>query len=183
VPSGLTAWLIRHPPPDIAPGVCYGRLDIGLKLGADNAVNSLRAELPPLAAVLASPLARCRALAEGLHAAPEFDERLLEINFGAWEGRTWEEIGREALDAWAADPLGHRPPGGESAREMAARVVSFAADFSCRIKAQGAFRDVAIIAHQGPLRVLMAHWQGEPESAWLSRQFDYARPVRCVVPL
>jgi alpha-ribazole phosphatase len=177
----LTVWLIRHPAPDVPPGVCYGRLDLGLAVPPAVAADLLISELPPLAAVFTSPLARCRRLAERLHPAPRVDARLAEIDFGDWEGRTWDAIGAAALDAWAADPFGHRPPGGETAREMAARVVSFAADFSCRIKAQGPSGDVAIVAHQGPLRVLAAHWQGEPESAWLARHFEYARPARCVV--
>ena len=186
----MRVWLIRHPAPAVAPGTCYGRLDLGLAESAAIAGTRLSAELPPLGIVVSSPLSRCRQLAECLHPAAEFDERLAEMHFGDWEGRTWDAIGRAALDAWAADPLGHRPPGGESAREMAARVVSFAAEFSSRIKVfrgQPANRarpcEVAIVAHQGPLRVLAAHWQNESESesesTWQHRRFEFgqATPV------
>jgi alpha-ribazole phosphatase len=181
MPDRLTVWLIRHPAPDLAPGICYGQLDLGLAEPAARTAADLRARLPPLALVASSPLQRCRQLALLLHPAPEFDDRLAEMHFGQWEGRSWETIDRAALDAWAADPFGYAPPGGESARAMAARVVSFAADFSRRIKAQAAVRDVAVVAHQGPLRVLAAHWQGEPESAWLTRQFRFASATPCVV--
>jgi alpha-ribazole phosphatase len=184
MPISVVVWLIRHPAPSIAAGTCYGRLDVGLAAPAHPDAERLRATLPPLAAVFSSPLLRCARLATALHDDPVFDARLAEMHFGEWEGRRWEDIGLEALDAWAADPLGHTPPGGESARAMAARVVSFAADFSSRIKALGPTgvpSDVAIVAHQGPLRVLAAHWQGEPESTWLTRQFSYAQATPCVV--
>jgi alpha-ribazole phosphatase len=184
VGTPVTVWLIRHPAPAIAPGVCYGQLDVGLAEPVEQAVQDLRAELPHPLRVFSSPLSRCRQLATALDTDPVFDARLAEMHFGEWEGRRWDEIGREALDLWAADPLGHAPPGGEAARAMAARVVSFAADFSSRIKALGptvADRKLAIVAHQGPLRVLAAHWHGEPESAWLDRQFAFARATPCVV--
>ena len=179
----MTVWLIRHPAPDIAPGVCYGQLDVGLADAVETIAQDLRQELPPLQLVISSPWQRCSALARALHAAPEFDGRLSEINFGDWEGRTWDELGLAALDRWAADPFGHAPPGGESARAMAARVTAFAADCSRRIAALGpaADRRVAIVAHHGPLRVLAAHWQGEPEAAWLTRQFPFAQATPCVV--
>ena len=94
--------LIRHPRPLVAAGICYGRLD----LEAENATAlaaSLRAELPTDLPVWRSPLSRCRALAEALHPQPLIDARLAEMDFGAWEGRSWDTIPRAELDAWAAD--------------------------------------------------------------------------------
>ena len=80
--------------------------------------------------VHSSPLARAVETAAllGLD-APVLDRRLMEMDWGEWEGRT-----RAALAA--ADPAGvarneaggpdFRPPGGESPREVQARIVDWA---------------------------------------------------------
>lgn len=83
----------------------------------------------------ASPLRRVRCTAEILREqmklSPEgyaADDRLREIGFGSWEGRTWPEIRTR-------DPVGVRardkdlwdfaPPGGESYSDVARRLQSF----------------------------------------------------------
>lgn len=47
--------------------------------------------MPELRRVVSSPLSRCRKLAQYIATAAElplhFDERLAEMDFGAWEGR------------------------------------------------------------------------------------------------
>jgi len=173
-------YLIRHPRPLVAPGVCYGQLDLPLAEPVASAAAPLRAALlaarpagdadAPLT-VISSPLQRCRLLAAALHPAPRFDPRLLEVDFGAWEGTPWEAIPRADLDRWAADPFGFTPPGGEAPATMAARVVAFAAD----LEALAAGGDLVVVAHHGPLRVLAAHLLGLPPTAALRLQFDFAR--------
>lgn len=115
--------LIRHPRPAVEPGVCYGQTDVGLAECPVAIAERLRPLLPETFTLHASPLARARLLAKEL-GTPHLDDRLKEIHFGDWEGRTFAEIG-SAIDDWAADPLGFRAPGGESPREMAARVLAW----------------------------------------------------------
>ncbi|MFE1601689.1 histidine phosphatase family protein [Methylobacterium sp. ID0610] len=72
-------------------------------------------------AYLASPLTRTRATMETLRgvlgldpAAYATDSRLVEIGFGAWEGRTWRDLRDADPRAYAArnrDRWGHCPPG------------------------------------------------------------------------
>ena len=110
--------------------------------------------------IWSSPSARCLSVAEalgsrlGVRAVPE--ARLLELDFGAWEGLAWERVPRDALDSWAADPLGFRPPGGESGAELVGRVSDFA-----RMLADQA-RPCAVVSHGGPLRLLPALLRGDP---------------------
>lgn len=120
--------LIRHPRPAVEPGICYGQTDVGLAESATEVAARLRPLLPESFALHASPLARARLLAEAL-GAPTLDDRLKEIHFGEWEGRSFADIG-SAIDDWAEDPLGFRAPGGESPREMAARVLQWLEDIS-----------------------------------------------------
>lgn len=74
----------------------------------------------PWDAVLSSPLSRCRAFAEFLseqHGLPlRIDERLKELGYGVWEGRTAEALRREdpqVLERYWRDPLHNQPPGAE----------------------------------------------------------------------
>lgn len=119
--------LVRHVALPLAQGLCHGRLDLPPPIDATaSAARRLAVELPrwPL---LSSPLLRCRALANAIaeqrdEAAPATDGRLAEMHFGDWEGLSWEAVPRADLDAWAADPTGFRPPGGESFEDLIARV-------------------------------------------------------------
>lgn len=164
--------LIRHPKPVIEAGVCYGRLDISAE-NANAVAAELLAELPPNLPVWTSPLIRCRALAELLHPQPMLDARLVEMNFGLWEGRPWDAIPRTELDAWAADVAGYVPPGGESPRQLQQRVLDFVAGLDVP--------EAVIVTHAGVIRTLLAHWQGLPPERWTELVFDYGSCTRVVV--
>lgn len=124
--------LLRHTRPRIDPGICYGRSDLDLDDGFEDALASILAALPPVAAVATSPLSRCRRLAARIAGARSLplaeDPRLAEMDFGAWEGRAWTELPRPELDAWAADFLHARPHGGETVAELADRVAAALAE-------------------------------------------------------
>jgi alpha-ribazole phosphatase len=121
----MELFLIRHPEPDVPEGTCYGRSDIGLAEDAAVSAARLRGIVPAGIPVYTSPLLRCRSVAEQLSPAPAVDERLVEMHFGEWEMRRWDEIEKAAFDAWVADILHFAPPGGESAAAMLARTLAF----------------------------------------------------------
>jgi len=161
--------LIRHTQPMIEPGICYGQLDILAKIEMSE-VARLRAELPPGLPVWSSPLQRCRQLAECLHAQPLIDERLAEMNFGAWEGQAWEAISRAELDAWAADVAGYAPPGGESPAAVQQRALAFVAEL--------VVPEAVIVTHAGVIRVLMAHWQRVAAKEWANLSVPFCGLVQ-----
>lgn len=105
---------IRHPPLVDMQGICYGALDVQI---ADAVIlhyaDKLKKELP-LLPVISSPLQRCCALAQAIDINAKKDERLIEMNFGDWQGRPWDSIDRLALDAWAKDVTKFRTPNGEN---------------------------------------------------------------------
>lgn len=164
--------LIRHPRPAVEPGICYGQHDIGLAESAAEVAARLRPLLPADFVLHASPLVRARLLAEAL-GTPALDARLKEIHFGDWEGRSFAAIG-PAIDAWAADPLGFRAPGGESAREMAARALHWLGELQQAAPAQ----PVVVVAHGGPLRAIAGHLLGLPAERWLSLDFGCGQVTR-----
>lgn len=165
--------LIRHPTPLVEPGICYGRLDLGTA-EAPAVAAGLRASLPPGLPVWSSPLRRCRELAGLLHPAPVLDARLVEMDFGDWEGRAWDSIPRAELDAWAADVAGYAPPGGESPLTLQRRALDFVAGL--------AVPEAVIVTHAGVIRTLLAHWQGLPPERWTALNFAYGACTRVDVP-
>lgn len=121
-------WLVRHAQPLIAPGVCYGALDVAADADAtQQAARALAQRLPSGARVQVSPLRRCQQLAQALQdVRPDvhFDTeaRLAEMNFGAWEGQRWDALPPEAFDAWTKDFWRHRVGGGDCVADFMGRV-------------------------------------------------------------
>jgi broad specificity phosphatase PhoE len=115
-------------------------------------------------AYVSSPLKRARETMAilratlGLDAAGyAADDRLQEISYGEWEGSTLAEIRArdpQLLAQREHDKWDFRPPGGESYRDVAARVASWYATAS---------RDTVIAAHGGIARALMANFGVLPE--------------------
>ena len=68
-PRRMELHLIRHPRPAVAPGICYGRLDVGLAESAAEAAARLRPLLPGTFALHASPLARASRASSSVRAA------------------------------------------------------------------------------------------------------------------
>ena len=168
----MELYLIRHPRPAVAPGICYGQTDLGLAESADAVAERLRPLLPADYALFASPLARARLLAEAL-GTPRLDPRLKEIHFGDWEGRSYDDIGQAALDAWVAEPLDFAPPGGESPRRMADRTLDFLAGLRAAAPAAA-----VVVAHGGPLRALAGELLGLPPERWLTLDFACGEVTR-----
>ena len=151
----MKLWLARHAAPLIAPGLCYGRLDIEADDHATAAsARALAAALPQGLPVRVSGLRRAEQLARALQALradlrPERDARLNEMDFGAWEGLPWADIPKAAIDDWTAHFADYRPGGGENVSEVLRRVGQALADAA----AQG---EVAWITHAGVIRA--AHY-------------------------
>ena len=172
----MQVFLIRHPRPQIADGICYGRLDMPAH-DIEATAAALRTQLPPGLPVISSPLRRCRELAEALHPSPRFEARLVEMHFGEWEGLAWDAIAREAFDAWAADLLHHAPPGGESAAMLQARAVA------CldALAAEG-ITVCIIVTHAGVFRALAGHVQRLSVDDWVQLKFDYGQCTQLMWP-
>lgn len=164
----MQLYLIRHPAPQIAAGVCYGRTDLALAEDVAAAAARILPQLPPQLPLFTSPLQRCRQLAEALHPAPRSDARLQEMHFGEWEMRPWNLVQREALDGWAADPLGYAPPLGESVGELRQRVQGFVDE----ARQQGLERAV-LVTHAGVMKVIVGQAEGLPLIQWMALRFEY----------
>jgi alpha-ribazole phosphatase len=148
--------LVRHPQPLVAAGICYGSTDLDVAPAQlERTLAELAPQLPADVPLYSSPLRRCAGLAAHLSAAPIFDRRLVEMDFGAWEMRPWDDIARTEIDAWAADMVNYRPGGGDSVLRMAARIADFYADLQRQLGKDGNGQAI-VICHAGAMRLLSA---------------------------
>jgi alpha-ribazole phosphatase len=152
----MRLYLVRHLPPIVAPGVCYGSTDLPTDPAAQAlALPGLQSALPAAAPIYSSPLRRCVVLAEALGQPVHIDARLVELDFGTWEMQHWDDIARADIDAWARDVAGFRPGGGDSVASMAARIAGFYADI-VKTNASAA----VVVCHAGAIRLLTARASG-----------------------
>ena len=126
----MTLWLVRHAQPLIAPGICYGATDVPADAAATQTVaHALALALPQGTRVMSSPLQRCERLVQSVQGLrPDLtcktDARLVEMDFGTWEGQRWDAIDRAEVDAWTAAFETWRCGGGECVRDVMERVAS-----------------------------------------------------------
>lgn len=147
--------VLRHGPTEwSASRRLQGRSDIPLSPAGCAAVAAWR--LPPAlvgCAWLSSPLRRAVATAEGLGVAAEREARLIEMAWGSWEGLTLAELAAmpdAALAEREAAGLDFCPPGGESPRQVQARLTPLLGEIARRGEV------VAAVTHKGVIRALFA---------------------------
>jgi alpha-ribazole phosphatase len=112
--------LIRHPKPLCEKGICYGRLDLECEPHALSEAVRRLGKMARAARLHKPCKGRARALASRLGAQLIVDERLQELDFGEWEGRRWQDLGREAIGAWSQGLPDSAPPNGETLTALAA---------------------------------------------------------------
>ncbi|NPV27524.1 MAG: alpha-ribazole phosphatase [Firmicutes bacterium] len=153
-------------------GKYQGHTDVQLtELGWQQAVQvARRLRDKPVVAVYASDLSRAYETAAVIarkHNLPVVQmSELREINFGAWEGLTFEEIGRRYADIrkrWLQDPANTRLPQGETFRELAQR----AGEAVEKILANHSEGTVVLVTHGGVIAVLLCRFLGlDLNSVW-----------------
>ena len=162
----MKLWLVRHAQPLVAPGICYGRLDLAADTAATaDCARRLALALPAGIRVITSPLQRCAQLAQALQALrPDLvchtDARLQEMDFGRWEGRAWQDIEQAELQAWT-DDFAHYAVGSSGSSGSSGESVSV---FMARV---GAAFDALGTAHvskpQRPSQALTPACAHEPQ--------------------
>lgn len=172
--------LIRHGEPE--PGVkgrCYGSLDVSLSEAGRMQIQAKFASisLPRGDAVYASPLKRAMEtatmVAAGLQVAPKASDDLREIDFGSFEGLTYEAIEKlypEEYRSWMERPTEIEFPQGESFARLKKRVLGFK---------QSLMRDhhgktVYLVSHGSVNRILVAEVLAVPDSMIFRLDQSYA---------
>jgi alpha-ribazole phosphatase len=178
-----------------AEGRFFGHTDIALSsIGvAQAAALGERLAAEPIEAVYASDLVRARESAAPLAAARGTSvvsvPPLREMAMGRWEGLTFAEIQArepELCARWLADPFAMPFPEGEGVADLRARAVPALR----RVVERHAGQRIAVVAHGGTNRVLLAEALGLPLANIFRLAQDYAawslieyRDARAVVHL
>lgn len=170
-------YLWRHPRPIGAAGRCIGRTDLAVdprrarRLAHRIRQHARRHGLPR--EIVTSPLRRCAAVGRWLRRwgwTHRVDARLIELDFGTWDGRHWPDIAFAEVSAWEADFADHAPGGGESLQQLRVRVAAYLADLAA------AGRPVLAVGHAGWMNALAlldtptltaAQWPAAPRHATL----------------
>lgn len=163
----LTIYLLRHGETDFnAQNNRYcGRTDIPVNAKGRAQAETVRRQLEGVTftGVFSSPLLRAYETAQVVSGREVTkDDRLIEVDFGLWEGKTREQFMEEhpgSWEKWSADPRVNRAGiNGENAMEVVSRVDAFFEELLSTYS-EGTF---LVVAHNGVNRLFMAHKLGMP---------------------
>jgi broad specificity phosphatase PhoE len=173
--------LIRHGQTERSAGGVYsGQLDVALTAtGREQAQRTARALADAgIDGVVTSPLVRARdtaqAIAEAAGVALTIDERLIEVDYGPFEGLdrdgARERFG-QAFEDWRADPFGAPVPGMEPLADALARARAGTAD------ALAAHAHPVLVGHQGILRIVLVALGVIAPGDYFQTRLNEAEPV------
>jgi alpha-ribazole phosphatase len=136
----------RHARPREVLGRCIGRTEVVVdarkskRLAHRIRAWARRHALPRV--VVTSPLRRAADTGRWLARwgwQHRIDPRLLELDFGTWDGKPWADIARPEFDAWCAAFVTQAPGGGEAVGVLLSRCASFLEES----------KDVCVVGHAG----------------------------------
>jgi alpha-ribazole phosphatase len=176
--------LVRHAEvAEDARGRCYGRLEVALSDCGREQCELLAAQLADerVDVVVSSPRVRARETASPIAAAHGLSvtvlDELAEIDFGALEGRTHDEIAAtwpELHAEWATSPATVAFPDGETFADLRERVL----DAVARLLAAHEGRRVVSVTHAGVVRTVLAEVLDVPLEATFRLAVDPASVTR-----
>jgi alpha-ribazole phosphatase len=156
----------------------WGKTDIPLSKTGIKQAEQLRSRLSSekINAVYSSTLSRARSTAEIIASGHKVEvtpcDELCECNFGDIEGLNFEEIKR--LYPALAEELSERKtgsfPGGETLEQLNDRVQTFRQ----RLEKHKPEETVLIVAHGGPIRLIICNLLGLGLEHWLQMRVDHA---------
>ncbi len=179
VRHGETAWNAEHR--------FQGQTDVPLNENGRRQASSLASRLADeeIHAIYSSDLRRAWETATAIntqHGVTMHSEpRLREIDFGAWEGLTYDEIQEhyaDVWDAWLTDPMNVAVPDGELLVKVVTRIQSLLDELTLGHEEQ----TVLLVGHGGSLQALLrlalelppqARWQFQLDTTSISELYLY----------
>ncbi|MCD4770547.1 MAG: alpha-ribazole phosphatase family protein [Bacteroidales bacterium] len=144
-------YLVRHTKPDVPDSICYGQTDVDVLPSFEREKDDILKKLGKIEfdRIYSSPLKRCARLAKSIDLPGcqiIFDNRLMELDFGAWEMKPWTEIENSCVaKRWFEDYINSPTPYGESYMDLLERVRHFIID----IQDEKDITSQLIICHRG----------------------------------
>jgi len=160
-----------------ATGLLQGHADLPLSDVGRGQAAALSVALAASGAtrVITSPLQRAMHTAAPIAAALGIDatieDRLVELDYGEWDGRALVDVGGHEWASWRADP-NFAPPNGESLRAVRLRVESWLADEAQR-------DDIVVaVSHVSPIKAAICAVIGAGEGSTWRMHLDVASVSR-----
>ena len=170
----MEVYLVRHTETVCEKGICYGQSNVGIRTPYDSVFEAIVNQLPQEAVLYSSPLQRCKILAQHILENTQIvsvieDARLMEMNFGDWELKNWNDIPREVLDPWMENFVTVAVPNGESFVDLDNRVQEFLEN----VTSQAPTIPIIIVAHSGVIRSILCKINAIPLQDAFKTQLDY----------
>ena len=176
----MNLFLLRHTRVNRMEGVCYGQSKVDLADTFEYELSDIMLSLKrkKFKNIYSSPLLRCKILAEAIvkdHSEITFDERLMELNFGKWEGLKWQEIEKtKEAKRWFEDYLNVACPEGESYQDLLNRCKSFISS----LKEIQSNSNLLVVTHAGPIRAIYSIINGISPKEAFNLQIDYGQIIK-----
>ncbi|WP_202080359.1 histidine phosphatase family protein [Caldalkalibacillus salinus] len=160
----LDLYLVRHGLTEWNKQKRYlGHTDIDISATHINEISMLKDALHPLSfdVCYTSDLRRCVQTVQHLlpYQSYHVDQRLRELNFGLWEGLTYEQLKEnQHYQSWLSDWEAYSPPQGETGHQFLSRVQSFLSDcLTDHIpQAPNDLSRVLVVTHGGVIRAILS---------------------------
>ncbi|WP_350342823.1 alpha-ribazole phosphatase [Proteinivorax tanatarense] len=171
-------YLIRHGVTDLnEKGVYYGRIDCDLNSKGIRQSYLLKNKMSKICfdEVVSSPMKRCIQTAEIITANKiTLESKLVEIDFGLWEGLDFETIKVQypmEWEKWCNDFKDTAPPGGESFAKMFKRVKEYVTGDLL----QKNTNKIVVVAHKGCLQAIASILLCQNETLFWNFTFDHGK--------
>jgi alpha-ribazole phosphatase len=124
----------------------------------------------PVDLLVSSDLLRCRQTRELLFRnsdVPKYEmKQWREINFGDWEGKTFQELKEiKEYQQWLHSPFSIAPPNGESYQAFCQRVEE-ALEQTILLAEQTNAKRAAVVTHGGPIRYVLERYAPVERPFW-----------------
>ncbi|MEE8057406.1 MAG: histidine phosphatase family protein [Pseudomonadales bacterium] len=172
--------LLRHGQTQ-ADDILRGRIDVPL---SENGYQQMQDRVAPYInpefpwqQIITSPLQRCAQFANNLaeqHRSPiNVHEGFLEIDFGDWDGRSFDELKAEDAELFSKiwiEPHKYRPPNGETFQAFSSRINTAWQG----ILQQHCGKHILLICHGGVIRALLSNIMQTPLTSLSRIDVPYA---------
>ncbi|MGQ7944915.1 alpha-ribazole phosphatase [Flavobacterium sp. WC2509] len=175
----MEVYLVRHTETVCEKGICYGQSDVEIRAPYDAVFEIIISQLPKEAILYSSPLQRCVVLSKHIQDNIQIDSiiedsRLMEMNFGDWELKSWDDIPQEVLNPWMTDFVNVRVPNGESFVDLNERVVDFLENEASKPNE----KPLIIVAHAGVIRSILCKINDLPLQDAFKSKLDFGAVVK-----
>jgi len=155
----------------------YGQTDVPLCPSFEKEAEKIMEQINSgFDVVYSSPLSRCMHLAQKISTLVKTDSRLIELNFGDWEGKYWNDIDQTPeAKMWFADYVNTPAPNGESFADMIKRCRAFLEEIMT-----SNYNHICIVSHGGIIRAIKSIIENTPPGKAFDIQIGYGEMIQLI---